>query len=223
MPVAPSPPATPAPSGITRFRIFVDYWNLQLTLNERDGAHNGVEDSRFKIDFHSLPKCLVEEAARLVQATNYSYDGTMIFTSYNPKSPDDRKYRNWVTKWLERQPGIQVRCSERQPKNPPKCPVCKHSIPKCPRESCGAGLAGTIEKGVDTAIVTNMIRLAWEQAYDVAIVVSSDADLVPAVEFLDQRGFRIIQGGFPPRGSDLSRACWATIDLFPIRERFRRA
>jgi uncharacterized LabA/DUF88 family protein len=222
MPVTPSPAAVPVPSGHTRFRIFVDYWNLQLTLNVRDSASSGVQDSRFEIDFRSLPMCLVEEAAILVRATNHSYEGTMIFTSYNPKSPNDKKYHKWVTNWLDRQPGIQVRCSERRPKNPPTCPVCKKSIPTCPQSSCGANLAGTIEKGVDTAIVTNMIRLAWEQAYDVAILVSSDADLVPAVEFLDQRGFRIIQAGFPPLGSHLSRACWATIDLFAVRERFRR-
>jgi uncharacterized LabA/DUF88 family protein len=83
-------------------------------------------------------------------------------------------------------------------------------------------MAGTIEKGVDTAIATDMIRLAWERAYDVAILATSDADLVPAVEFLDQRGFRIIQAGFPPLGSHLSRACWATLDVFKIRNQFRR-
>lgn len=83
-------------------------------------------------------------------------------------------------------------------------------------------MAGTVEKGVDTAIVTHMIRLAWEDAYDVAILASADADLVPAVEFLDLRGVRIIQAGFPPHGSHLSRACWATIDAYKFRSKFSR-
>jgi len=222
MSVAASPTAISSLSGHTRFRIFIDYWNLQLTLNERDSVSPNAQASRFEIDFRSLPTCLVAEAAILVQASSHSYEGTMIFTSYNPKSPNDKKYHKWATNWLDRQPGIQVRCSERRPKNPPTCPVCKKSIPYCPQAGCGASMAGTIEKGVDTAIATNMIRLAWEQAYDVAILVSSDADLVPAVEFLDQRGFRIIQAGFPPLGSHLSRACWATIDLYAIRDQFRR-
>jgi len=42
------------------------------------------------------------------------------------------------------------------------------------------------------------------------------------VEFLDLKGFRVLQAGFPPLGSNLSRACWATIDLFAIRSRFER-
>ena len=74
-------------------------------------------------------------------------------------------------------------------------------------------MAGTIEKGVDTAIATDMIRLAWEQAYDVGILATCDADLVPAVNYLNVKGIRIIQAGFPPQGAHLSRACWATIDV----------
>ena len=215
-------PSVSVTSGHVRFRVFIDYWNLQLTLNERENVFNHVQDSRFEIDFHSLPDRLVEEAAAIIKTTNFSYEGTMLFTSYNPKSLNDRKYHKWVTSWLDRQPGIQVKCSERRPKNLPKCPTCKTPISVCPQEGCGANMAGTIEKGVDTAIVTDMIRLAWERAYDVAVLVSSDADLVPAVEFLDQRGFRIIQAGFPPLGSHLSRACLATIDLFKMREKIRR-
>ena len=83
-------------------------------------------------------------------------------------------------------------------------------------------MAGTIEKGVDTAIATDMIRLAWEQAYDVGVLASADADLVPAVEFLDMKGFRILQAGFPPHGSHLSRSCWATIDVSKLYSQFER-
>ncbi len=32
----------------------------------------------------------------------------------------------------------------------------------------------TVEKGIDTAIVTDMISLAWANAWDVAVLVSSD-------------------------------------------------
>jgi len=82
---------------------------------------------------------------------------------------------------------------------------------------------GTVEKGVDTAIATDMIRLAWEKAYDIAVLVTSDADLVPAVQFLDLRGFKIIQAGLPPHGSHLANACCASFDLFAEREAFRRS
>jgi len=39
-----------------------------------------------------------------------------------------------------------------------------------------------VEKGVDVTIATDMLRRAYSNAYDTAILVSGDADLVPAVE-----------------------------------------
>jgi uncharacterized LabA/DUF88 family protein len=88
--------------------------------------------------------------------------------------------------------------------------------------SPGGTLSGTVEKGVDTAIATDMIRLAWEDAYDIAVLASLDADFIPAVDFLDQKGKKVIQAGFPPKGTDLATACWASFDLFARRDEIRR-
>lgn len=38
------------------------------------------------------------------------------------------------------------------------------------------------EKGLDVALAIDFVRCAWEQAYDVGILFSSDSDLVPALE-----------------------------------------
>ncbi len=39
-----------------------------------------------------------------------------------------------------------------------------------------------VEKGTDVQIATDMLRRAYVNAYDTAILVSGDSDLVPAVE-----------------------------------------
>ena len=67
-----------------------------------------------------------------------------------------------------------------------------------------------------------MIRLAWEDAYDIAVLVSSDSDFVPVVEFLDLRGKKVVQAEFPPVGSHLAKACWASFDLLERRSEFER-
>ena len=46
-----------------------------------------------------------------------------------------------------------------------------------------ADMRGTEEKGVDTHIATAMISLAWIDNYDVGVLVSSDRDFIPVVEF----------------------------------------
>ncbi|MBI2766961.1 MAG: NYN domain-containing protein [Chloroflexi bacterium] len=204
-------------SGPERVRIFVDFWNLQITMNQRERAITGSPN--FLFDWSKLPMWLVRKAAEKCGNLSLAYEGMHVYASYHPRANDER-LKGWLLTWLNRQPGVQVVLKERRPKDAPQCPSCRAEVPSCP--TCGGSLRGTQEKGVDTAIVTDMIRLAWESAYDVAVLVSSDSDLVPAVEFLDLRGRKVIQAGFPPVGSHLAAACWASFDMFAERDGFRR-
>jgi uncharacterized LabA/DUF88 family protein len=71
------------------------------------------------------------------------------------------------------------------------------------------------EKGVDTAIVTDLLSLAGEGSagYDVAILLSSDADHIPAVEWIQGRGKKVINATWANHGLDLKKTCWAEIEL----------
>lgn len=53
------------------------------------------------------------------------------------------------------------------------------------------------EKGVDVRIAVEMIRLARIDKYDKAILISSDTDLVPAVEEVRSLGKQVLYVGFP--------------------------
>ena len=83
-------------------------------------------------------------------------------------------------------------------------------------------MRGTEEKGIDTRIATAMISLAWVDNYDVAVLVSSDRDFIPVVDFLETRGIKVVHGAFPPAGSELTRKCWGSISIPDMRDRFRR-
>ena len=50
------------------------------------------------------------------------------------------------------------------------------------------GRARNVEKGVDVALVTDLLSLAWEKAYDDAVLVSGDADYTGAVEKVRGKG-----------------------------------
>ncbi len=82
-------------------------------------------------------------------------------------------------------------------------------------------MRGTEEKGVDTRIVTDMISLVWVGNYDVAVLVSSDRDFIPVVEFLQTRGIKVVHGAFPPQARALTGKCWGSIAIPTIREQFR--
>lgn len=212
----PSEPASsPQPvAQKTRVRVFVDYWNFQLRLHERGSLTTG-DHAKFNIDWKKLGPWLAAKACAIagIDAPSCSFEGMGVYSSYDPKTQGGRQFRSWLMSWMNRQPGIDVQCLERKAKARPRCPICHRDITHCPHQDCGQAIAGTVEKGVDTLIATDMIRLAWEQAYDIAVIASLDADLVPAVEFLNLKGRKIIQAGFPPQGVALATACWGSFDV----------
>jgi uncharacterized LabA/DUF88 family protein len=201
-----------------RISVFVDYWNLQLTLNQRLSEKHGIDDYRARIDWRNLGPRFVTAAADVlgIKTDAPSYEGTHIFTSYNPATDEGKKFKNWATTWLDRQPGLIVQVRERKPRSPPKCPTCRREITHCPHHECGVQIRGTVEKGIDTLLVTDLIRLAFADTYDVAVIASLDADMVPAVQFVQTKGKKIIQAGFPPKGIDLATECWGSFDIMKL-------
>lgn len=189
-----------------RVRVFIDFWNLQLSIYEHAGRD-------YRLDWLKLSPCLVSKAETIL-GESLRFDGTNVYISYNPNSAPDRNLRGWAINVLDRFSGISVTLKEREPKSPPVCPDCHTLVADCP--FCGEKMHFTSEKGIDTAIATDMISLAWEDAWDVAILVSSDKDYIPVVEFLASKGKHVINPYFPPTGMHLARTCWANVDLIPL-------
>lgn len=79
------------------------------------------------------------------------------------------------------------------------------------------------EKGVDTLLATDLLRLGLDYTYEVAIIVSQDSDMKPAVDHLSSKGIKVIHAGIKHYGANLSNSCWAKFDLFPIRQQIQRA
>lgn len=65
----------------------------------------------------------------------------------------------------------------------------------CPNPDCGEEFTWTIdtyvEKGVDVYLAVEMIRFAYEELYDIGILISADGDLTKAVEVAQLLGKRI--------------------------------
>jgi uncharacterized LabA/DUF88 family protein len=56
------------------------------------------------------------------------------------------------------------------------------------RRDASGGQLRAVEKGVDVALVTDLLSFAWEGAYDDAVLVSGDADYTGAVEKVKSKG-----------------------------------
>ncbi len=204
-------------SSDVRVSIFIDYWNFVSSLNECE--------ANFQSDWTKVSKVILTAVQALDQSIpvrRHVYQGMRVVGSFDPDTEAGRKSKNWATTFLSsRVPGCTVHFVERQRKKAgPKCPACRSVIQLCP--TCSTDMRGTEEKGVDTRIATEMISHAWENAYDIAVIVSADRDFVPVAEFLQAKGKTIIHAGFPPKGAFLRQACWGGIDLSTKMDALRK-
>lgn len=198
-----------------RVRGFVDFWNFQLALNR-------FLPKDFPMNWKEFGPWLAQQAGNVLSAPvdRIRYEGLNVYLS-SGKGEREAKLKNWALTVLNRFPGVKVVHKERKAKSPPSCPVCHEKIVCCPH--CQASMAGTIEKGIDTAIVTDMVSLAWAASYDVAVLVSANRDFIPAVELLGSKGIKVINASFAPGGMELAMKCWGTIDLKGARIPSRQA
>jgi len=200
-----------------RTRVFIDFWNFSLQWRDRaQGA---------KIDWRQVPSVLLQEGEKQL-ATAGVNDGlhleeTLVYASYGSDEAG-KKLKNWLDSFLDKQPSFRVKTRERKAKpRPVHCKACGKNHSACPH--CNELLTWSPEKGVDSAIVTDMLALAAEEAYDVAVLVSSDADFVPAVEWLQGRGLKVLNATWTNHGFELAKVSWASMTLDSVIPDLTRA
>lgn len=198
-----------------RARVFIDYWNFQLTWNERTRKE--------PCDWRRLPAVLTSEASKLTSQASLGTLGleeARVYAGY--EAGREGQLKRWLHDFLDRQPGIRVFTSERHWRTRAvHCRACGAEHDKCAR--CQAPLGRAAEKTVDARIVTDLIGLAWEGAYDVAILVSSDKDFIPAVEHVQGKSFKVVNACWRSRGNELARVCWASFEIDGLAAALTRA
>ena len=195
-----------------RTRLFIDFWNFSLNWNGRV-----KKDTNQGCDWLKLPGAILARSqlllAPLGDPTPLQLEETLVYASV--ESGKDSKLIGWLDNFLDRQASFRVIRRERQSRPfSVHCRECGQETSVCP--SCGKGLRRAVEKGIDTAIVTDLLTLAWQDAFDVAVLLSSDADFIPAVQRIQERGLKIINASWAQHGHELKRACWASFDLDQI-------
>lgn len=193
---------------MTSTRIFIDFWNFHLQWRTQSGGKD--------CDWQKLPNLLIATAQGTApQLGAMTLEDVRVYASTNPDNPKDAKLRGWLDSFLDRQPGVRVFVRDRKSrKKPIHCSKCHNELENCPK--CKNPFERAIEKGVDSAILTDMFSLAWEEAYDCAILVSGDSDLIPAVEKIQDKGLKVVNATWKGHGHALAKACWASFMMDPL-------
>jgi hypothetical protein len=145
-----------------RVKIFIDFWSFQLSWNEYH-AHRGA-GGMVRIPW--APR--LYEVLVAAVSEDAVYAGTHVYASYGPDQPKGSGLRRFFNV-MDGFTGYDVFLKERSPVSPSRCPNadCHKLITLCPH--CQRSINRTVEKGVDTALVTDMIRFGIDEHYDRAV------------------------------------------------------
>jgi len=182
-----------------RIAIFMDGKSFYTGWRER------AEETR--IDFKALSRWLVARVGGNFLFGAHYYTGIEVGELAHSAA---QQRLNGFLDMLEHQPGYFV---QRLPRRV-RYDTCA---------SCGDQHRYTEEKAVDTSMVADMLRLAAVGAFDVAILISGDADHTPALNGVRDLGKQVYVATWGGYGlsDDLRRAAFDHIDLLDGLAMFR--
>lgn len=189
---------------MSAIRVFVDFWNFQLGWNEAFPFDKSKGEEPTRIDWRGLPAALMNELPTALgdqTSTSHQFRGINVYASVNPdpKSPD-AKLKNFLVRHLNQMTGYQVHIVDRKERRV--------------TDANGNQIIKTVEKGVDTQIVTDLFAGALNNTYDVAMLISNDSDFCPAISSIQDRlDKQIVHVGFRRGGDEIRSACWSHILL----------
>ena len=185
-------------------RLFIDYWNFQLNWNQRAG------DGR--CDWLALPGRLLGAIEEQLGVTALDAGGTNIYASVEPSNEN---LVAWLESFLDRQPGFRVRTVRMvRRQRTQRCVACGGEMSSCP--DCGEPFSMTAAKGLTARWILDLLQMVECGTCQVPVMVSSDSELVPVVEYLVDRGVRVVHAGWRDAGGELARSAWGALDLEPL-------
>jgi uncharacterized LabA/DUF88 family protein len=188
---------------MTTNAIFVDLPNLYSHLLE-----SGAGDPRLKRDYFLY----WFDFDRLARKLTDRYSSVWIFYSGRKFGPKENRIEDeFLDKYIDRTNslrGVTARDVDIEGKQREK------AIYKC--DKCGnQGVAQwESEKGIDASLTVHLFDTM--EAWDVAYLLSGDADFAPVVASLRRRGKIVIGAGFINRSTALVRECYNYIDLWKL-------
>ncbi len=188
-------------NALTNAAFFVDLPNFYSRLLKSDLAEpRSLRDYfLYWLDFDLLATSLTE-----------SFSGIWIFYSGERIGPSDERIEGeHLKKYIRRINALEgVTARDVNIKGSQREPV-EYECSECGHEGVGESQS---EKGIDASLTVHLFDTM--DSWDVAFLISGDADFVPAVASLRRRGKIVVGAGFHDVSSEaLIRECYKYIDL----------
>lgn len=186
---------------------FIDYQNFEICKTD---YLKSIKRNTFNINFQKLANCLNDRIPlqpNLMKTFLFAYkpcDELLQLDTY-------RNYYNWLS-GLRNKPFFEVIEGVQQLR-----PV-NSSIPINIYDN---STFKTKEKGTDINLAVNMLSKAYQNAYDIAILVSGDTDYIPVIKELHNLGKIVVLATLPTQNIkryDEYRDAHIKIDIQLLKE-----
>lgn len=188
-----------------RVMIFVDDSNF----------YHGLKGNRCstRIDFLKLSQFVAGSKRKLIRT--YYYNAAYKQDDNPEKYIEQQKWFTWVKKtpYLTLKLGRLAKRSTKIDKDWLRGQLGDNTADKV-IEVFGEDITYYVEKGVDIELASDMLKLAYSDAYDTAILISGDGDFVAAVQEVQDLG-KHVENAYFKKGSSvsLSETCDKFISL----------
>jgi len=190
---------------VVRVMIFVDHLNFEIATSNYYAKYFGARGP--KLDYNSFPK----ELAKLIP------DSRLVRTYIFAPKPDDflmqdptlKSYYDWINGTLRNIRYLQVIDGEY---------IARPTDERKPMNINDHTTYYKVEKGTDVNLATCMLAAAYQNAYDVAILVSADSDYIPIIRQVSNFGKNVVAVGV--YGQNLTKLKRETDDIFILKKEF---
>lgn len=190
------------PPAKIRVHCFVDGFNLYHALDWFEKGKTEAENTKFRrykwISHAELAKCFISSGSEEIV-------GVTLFTTI-PTWDVGKQMRHRLFVRAQEACGVKVVFGAFRQKYVECKAICKN------------GFYVKIEKQTDVNIGITMVDLAYQDAYDKAILLSGDTDLIPAINLVRHRFphkevTAVLPIGRRANGLDMRRACSGEIKM----------
>lgn len=186
----------------TRVMVYIDGFNVYYGLKNasRDADHQHLKyggnpsdclgRSLYWLDLPAVVQSQLKRSERCVGVKYFSAPRGVpqrVQVANPQRYIDSNRRQSLYLDALESRPMTEVILGWYSENNPHRCEVCDLEWPNFE------------EKVTDVNIATHMLRDAYTDQFEAAMVFSADADLVPPVSAVTEMGKRVIVGLFPGR------------------------
>jgi uncharacterized LabA/DUF88 family protein len=186
--------------GRRRLKIFVDFWNVVVN------ARNVIKDIDVDVQWDRLVGQVVAETSNgHSDETNGELAGCYIFGSYAKSSPREKAFIEHTLDEFGDKHGLYFEFKER---------IKKESSDLC--NKCGAAIDKTSESGVDVLLTVEMVKHAAMREHDYLALISCDRDYIPLLEYLKDRGQRVLHVATDTPNREMRSLTWKQVALKPM-------